>query len=293
MDDEPPSARPVGELAAETAIHALGGKSQRIVALGQPSTSSSRRSKHRRTDLVESLSGRDCCYGNLAVACVFYRATRHRIDVDNMLKDVLDAGTAARWWVDDQQVTFLLGVLEHDPENPRTVIFVTDHKSTMDRRPGAEPRFCERCGNLFKSPHLPARFCSRRCRAIHAARGNDLSVLIPCANCGTPFRRHTSTNKCCSAACAREVLIGKNKAHARALASCTDCGTTLSKPGYGTCRACWLRQQAELDRRCSLPSCSAPHYARGLCNAHYQSWRRNGKPIEEFQEPPAGPGRLV
>lgn len=29
---------------------------------------------------------------------------------------------------------------------------------------------------------------------------------------------------------------------------------------------------------CSRPGCSDPHYGKGLCNRHYQRWRRHGDP---------------
>jgi 5-methylcytosine-specific restriction endonuclease McrA len=33
------------------------------------------------------------------------------------------------------------------------------------------------------------------------------------------------------------------------------------------------------DRTCSLAGCGDPHYARGYCNRHWQSWRRHGDPL--------------
>jgi Holliday junction resolvase RusA-like endonuclease len=42
--------------------------------------------------------------GPVVVAAVFYRPDRHRVDVDNLLKRLLDAGTRARLWRDDSQV---------------------------------------------------------------------------------------------------------------------------------------------------------------------------------------------
>lgn len=70
--------------------------------------------------------------GNLAVGCVFYRPTRHRIDVDNLLKHVMDSANKIVWH-DDSQVTAQLGILELDEERPRTVIMVAAHESSMAR----------------------------------------------------------------------------------------------------------------------------------------------------------------
>jgi hypothetical protein len=36
--------------------------------------------------------------------------------------------------------------------------------------------------------------------------------------------------------------------------------------------------------RCTLWHCDMPHYSRGLCARHYQSWRRTGSPISNRTE---------
>jgi Holliday junction resolvase RusA-like endonuclease len=77
--------------------------------------------------------------GNLAVGCVFFRPDRQRIDVDNMLKHVCDAGNGIAW-VDDAQITAVYGVAELDVEHPRTLIVVARHLSSLDRSPADEPR---------------------------------------------------------------------------------------------------------------------------------------------------------
>lgn len=70
--------------------------------------------------------------GNVGVACVFVRADRRIQDVDNMLKHVCDASNKIAW-ADDSQVTAMLGIVEYDPANPRTVVVFTHHDSTMRR----------------------------------------------------------------------------------------------------------------------------------------------------------------
>jgi len=69
---------------------------------------------------------------NVYVKAVFYRSNRQRIDVDNLLKLVLDAATGI-CWVDDSQVTSVQGELELDAANPRTEIEIGVHESTMLR----------------------------------------------------------------------------------------------------------------------------------------------------------------
>lgn len=76
--------------------------------------------------------------GNLALGAVFFRASRQRIDVDNLLKHVCDAGNGIAW-ADDAQITAVYGVAELDAEHPRTLLVVARHASSLDRAP-ARPR---------------------------------------------------------------------------------------------------------------------------------------------------------
>lgn len=77
--------------------------------------------------------------GNLAIGCVFFRPDRRRIDVDNMLKHVCDAANGIAW-EDDAQITAVYGVAELDVEDPRTVVVVTRHESSLERAPRRKVR---------------------------------------------------------------------------------------------------------------------------------------------------------
>jgi Holliday junction resolvase RusA-like endonuclease len=70
--------------------------------------------------------------GNLAIAAVFFRQDRQRIDTDNLIKHVCDAGNGIAW-IDDAQITAAYGVVELDAEHPRTVLVVARHVSSLDR----------------------------------------------------------------------------------------------------------------------------------------------------------------
>lgn len=70
---------------------------------------------------------------NVGIACLFYLASRQRIDVDNLVKAVLDGGNQAKIWDDDSQVTALVGVVELDRERPRTVVCLGEHTSSLVR----------------------------------------------------------------------------------------------------------------------------------------------------------------
>ena len=80
-----------------------------------------------------ALRGRAPFEGNLAMVCVFYRPDRRRIDGDNMLKLVCDAGNLARLWLDDCQVTTKLARVELDAANPRTEIALGPFGSSLTR----------------------------------------------------------------------------------------------------------------------------------------------------------------
>lgn len=71
--------------------------------------------------------------GNLGMAVVFYRPNRQRIDGDNMLKLVCDAGNLAGAWVDDSQVTTKLARIELDKAHPRTEIAIGPLASSLTR----------------------------------------------------------------------------------------------------------------------------------------------------------------
>jgi len=60
----------------------------------------------------------------VAVACLFHRQTHRRVDTDNLLKLVLDAGTKAGLWQDDHQVAAVAARVAIDTFTPRTVIAI-------------------------------------------------------------------------------------------------------------------------------------------------------------------------
>lgn len=78
--------------------------------------------------------------GNIGVVVIFYRPDRLRLDTDNMQKFVLDAGTRARLWLDDSQVTAIAAITELDKEDPRTVMVIGQHASTLERDPPPKPK---------------------------------------------------------------------------------------------------------------------------------------------------------
>lgn len=147
--------------------------------------------------------------GNLAVVCLFFRHNRQTVDADNLLKQILDAGTKARCWEDDKQITAVTGITNLDKENPRTVIAVGSHISSLDRTLRPPPRPCPQCGKTFQPRHLSPcqeghlQFCTRKCASLKGTGGIDLSVKVPCPVCQKPFKRRSHLTQTCSVSCGR------------------------------------------------------------------------------------------
>jgi Holliday junction resolvase RusA-like endonuclease len=98
--------------------------------------------------------------GNVAIACVFFRHDMKLIDTDNMLKHVCDAANGIVY-IDDSQTTAVYGITEYDPTNPRTVIVVAHHRSSMVRGTD-DVSTCERCSAVFLTNGR--KYCTDACR---------------------------------------------------------------------------------------------------------------------------------
>lgn len=61
--------------------------------------------------------------GPVAVTAAFHRHNRHRVDLDNLVKTVLDA-LNGHAWDDDAQVVTIHATKHIDPTNPRTTITI-------------------------------------------------------------------------------------------------------------------------------------------------------------------------
>ncbi len=174
---------------------------------------------------------------NVAMFVVFYRPNLQRIDTDNMMKLVLDAGTEARIWRDDCQVSAHAALVELDAKNPRTVIAWCPYVSTLVRTPVA--RVCQRCGKEFERPgwmkagKTGLYFCSSAC-----AQARRLA-LATCPRCNVSFQRKVSAQKYCSLDC-RNAERGNRlpNGEQRPRSVCEKCGGPVSRREYQQCRAC-------------------------------------------------------
>lgn len=104
--------------------------------------------KDAEADTARQLRGMygDPQVGNLAMAVIFYRSSLRRCDLDNLIKHVWDAGNRVLW-VDDEQLTAVVALLELDRDHPRTVVAVCRHESSMWRGP--------RGGNALQPELMP------------------------------------------------------------------------------------------------------------------------------------------
>lgn len=179
--------------------------------------------------------------GNVALGCIFYRPTFQRVDTDNMLKHVCDSinGVAFK---DDSQVTAIAGRAELDKDNPRTVLVLGPHQSTLKR--GINDTMpcivCDKPISLVQSRGFRERkhYCSRECTL--KARSVDLSVPVACAHCSGLFRRRTSAQTMCSPECRAGSLRDRRKLKAKPRSRCASCGVELAHTRGGRCRNCWL-----------------------------------------------------
>jgi Holliday junction resolvase RusA-like endonuclease len=124
----------------------------------------------RRTGrFIRDAIGGEKFTGNVGVGAIFFRADRRHQDVDNMLKHVCDAANKVAWQ-DDSQVTAMLAMAEYDRDNPRTVLVLTPHQSSLQR--GSDDVVaCKGCGNSIER-RLGRLYCTtctpQRKKASHA-----------------------------------------------------------------------------------------------------------------------------
>ena len=207
----------------------------RQMANGSVWSPSSKREKAFKAQLASKFP-EPAVLGNLAVVCVFFRASRQRIDTDNLLKFALDAATGTLWH-DDSQVTAIAGFLEYEPLRPRTIMVLGPHKSSMKREGVFQHTLtCRNCGVEFTSWNRNARFCDRVC---WAKSNEKLAGEIACARCGEPFRRRITKQIFCSQTCRAAAMADRNTINAISLPKCKICGKELSRHGYTLCRECW------------------------------------------------------
>jgi len=174
---------------------------------------------------------------NIAIVAVFYRPNAQRIDIDNLMKLVMDAATEADVWTDDCHVTAQAAFIELDRDNPRTVVALCPTVSTLNRDP-VVVKICLQCRQPFKRDRFrdpkTTRFCSQDC--VNAAALAE----VRCAKCETTFRRTVSGQRYCSTDCEESAALVRKSIRAgqRPWPKCETCGNRVSRREYKQCSDC-------------------------------------------------------
>lgn len=93
----------------------------------------------QRTGIYLRATVRRPYLGNVALACLFFRPNRNIVDADNLLKHVCDAANNVLW-IDDSQCTGIVGIVDVDATDPRTVVAVGVHLSGLVRDRSTPPK---------------------------------------------------------------------------------------------------------------------------------------------------------
>lgn len=152
-----------------------------------------------------------------AVEARFFMPSFHRIDVDNLLKLVLDAGTGIVW-KDDIQVVEVHGYITRQVPNPRSEIRIYSV-------PSPHPSLtCEHCGKSFRLPASQSegrRFCTKACQRA----AMSTAVAVQCVGCSRTVKRIPAKvveNPYCSVACRTR--------HTAETRACAHCGSSITRP---------------------------------------------------------------
>jgi len=180
--------------------------------------------------------------GGCALVCSFFLSDYRRIDVDNLLKQVLDAANKVVFH-DDYQVSAVLGVACVDEERPRTEILIGRVSGLRVPRENAQQARCATCGKEFtwrrRRSVRERTYCSRVC----GVRATKIFSKSRCLACGQVFHRLHANSTLCSEQCRVAWLAERNRgARKYPPAACLDCGSRLSRPNYVLCRGCFLKR---------------------------------------------------
>lgn len=184
---------------------------------------------------IGSIGVRDGIFGMRAI---FFRRTRQRTDVDNLLKTCHDAGTGVIW-KDDSQVVETFGRIFFESDDPRVVLLIYQPAAG----PLPSPLTCERCGKSFQvrwpSARKTRRFCSTTCKFERIEKA--------CDKCGSTFTVPKSLSKrplarFCSKECSLRFYAEKRRMN-YSPKLCEDCGKRVSRPEYQRCKACSMKQR--------------------------------------------------
>lgn len=172
------------------------------------------------------------------VRASFYRSTFQRTDVDNLLKSVMDAGTAILW-PDDSQIGEVFGKVCRGSAQPRIEVLVYEIAPE-----GLST--CERCTKVFKPSSRKAkiRFCGDECRKGADTARRETGTCLYCEQAFTypPSVAKVRPLRFCSRACNLRAL-GQKRRENYSPKLCVSCGKRVSRPEYERCQGCQLAQR--------------------------------------------------
>lgn len=184
------------------------------------------------------------------VRVFFYRKSKQRSDVDNLLKSVLDGGTGIIW-SDDCRVDEVFGKVFRSCDRPRVEILVYEVK------PAAYNKICKQCGQGFDGfPCKGSTFCSAACLAQAMA---DRRVKFNCKFCGKEF----SVLRCvarqhkvgfCSKPCNLRYWSHQRVMETSAKWKCVECGAQLKRADNKRCGLC-----ERIRRGCKIAAVAVAH----------------------------------
>lgn len=211
---------------------------------------------------IQNIDYKDNDKSIYGIQAIFYRGDRQRIDLDNLLKTILDSITLSGFWSDDSKVAEIAGRLEKIQANPRVNFMVYLYDSINHIETSQDYTFQEKCSfcggpmSLAKSKSYPCRkgqFCSKEC--FYQSR----KIKLKCSYCGKDFEipksllyQKTKKGKVykrsfCSRDCSinywRQLKRKKGKESDNWI--CSKCGSHVSRKEYKVCRGCSMKTRSD------------------------------------------------
>jgi len=171
---------------------------------------------------------------------IFCRSNRQRVDIDNLLKALMDGITKSKViWEDDSQLREISSSIFIADDKPRVEFIVYRCK---DYNPRAT---CLNCGKelLNSYPSKQTKYCSRVCWSVSRKR-----VARVCEYCGETFiiaesKAKGHPNRFCSRECLLKFLAEMRKKEGSDKWRCETCGAPVSRKEYKRCFSCRLKSR--------------------------------------------------
>lgn len=179
--------------------------------------------------------------GGFGVRAFFYKRNRQRMDVDNLLKMVMDAGNGILW-EDDSQVMEAFGRIYVEPARPRIVVLIY-HVEGDPALTRSMDKICTGCGKIYTPKNSERYYTQKYCTSKCWSESNRTEIvcafckeLFTVPNCYVPRRR----DKYCSRSCAAKGYWVDNP-RSSSNWKCQECGKGVSRKEYSRCHPCSMK----------------------------------------------------